>query len=115
MGRQKRKVKPLADVWEVTTTNCGKIIQPILTELDPPSWTGARSHQQVSGLMASSFRCAAAASGTGRPRIFPTTVPFIARFSDGRQAVARAIWAALIEDCEELGGMDLRWQSPIPR
>ena len=49
MARQKRKVKPLATIWEVSD-DLWKIIQPILTELDPPSWTGRDRTDQRAAL-----------------------------------------------------------------
>lgn len=39
MARRTRGVKPLATIWEVND-ELWDIIQPILDELDPPSWTG---------------------------------------------------------------------------
>ena len=39
MGRQKRKVKPLPTIWEVSD-ELWKVIQSILDERDPASGTG---------------------------------------------------------------------------
>ena len=39
MARQKRKVKPLPTIWEVSD-ELWKVIQSILDERDSPSWTG---------------------------------------------------------------------------
>jgi putative transposase len=39
MARRKRKVKPLPTIWEVSDEQWS-IIQPLLDERDPPSWTG---------------------------------------------------------------------------
>ena len=49
MARQKRKVKPLPTIWEVSD-ELWKVIQPILDELDPPSWTGRNRINQRSAL-----------------------------------------------------------------
>jgi putative transposase len=111
MARQKRKVKPLPTIWEVSD-ELWSIIQPILDELDPPSWTGRDRIDQRAALNGIIYQMRSGCQWNYLP----------AKFGDDssvhrtmqrwiRKGVFERIWAVLVENCEELGGVNWQWQS----
>jgi putative transposase len=111
MGRQKRKVKPLATIWEVDD-ELWKIIQPILTELDPPSWTGRGRTDQRAALNGIIYQMRSGCQWNVLPEKFGDDSSVHRTFQRWvKKGVLERIWATLVENCEELGGVDWRWQS----
>ena len=111
MARQKRKVKPLATIWEVGD-ELWKIIQPILIELDPPSWTGRDRVDQRAALNGIIYLMRSGCQWNHLPEQFGDDSSVHRTFQRWiRKGVLERIWATLVENCEELGGVDWRWQS----
>ncbi len=82
MARQKKQVKPLPTIWEVSD-ELWKIICEILDELDPPAATGRPPHRATPGLNGIIYRMRAAFSGTSCRGNSATTRRFIERCNDG--------------------------------
>jgi len=111
MVRQKRKVKPLPTIWEVDD-ELWKIIQPILIELDPPSWTGRDRVDQRAALNGIIYLMRSGCQWNHLPEQFGDDSSVHRTFQRWiRKGVLERIWATLVENCEELGGVDWRWQS----
>jgi putative transposase len=111
MARQKRKVKPLATIWEVDD-ELWKIIQSILIELDPPRWTGRERIDQRAALNGIIYQMRSGCQWNGLPEKFGDDSSVHRTFQRWIQkGVLERIWATLIENCEELGGVNWRWQS----
>ena len=111
MARQKGKVKPLATIWEVGD-ELWKIIQPILTELDPPGWTGRARTDPRAALNGIIYQMRSGCQGNHLPRQFGDDSSVHRTFQRWiTKGVLEQIWATLVENCEELGGVDWRWQS----
>jgi putative transposase len=111
MARQKRKVKPLATIWEVND-ELWNIIQPILDELDPPSWTGRGRIDPRAALNDILYQMRSGGQWNHLPEQFGDDSSVHRTFQRWVQkGVLERIWATLVEDCEELGGVDWRWQS----
>jgi putative transposase len=111
MARTKRQVKVLPTIWEVSD-ELWKIIQPILEEHDPPAATGRPRTGQREALNGIIYQMRTGCQWNQLPRQFGddssvhrTMQRWIAR------GVFERIWALLIENCEELGGVDWEWQS----
>ena len=111
MARQKKQVKPLPTIWEVSD-ELWDIIQPILDELDPPAETGRPRTRQREALNGIIYRMRSGVQWNQLPRRFGddssvhrTMQRWIAR------GVFRLLWAVLLENCEELGAVDWQWQS----
>jgi putative transposase len=111
MARRKRKVKPLATIWEASD-ELWKIIEGILDELDPPAETGRPRTGQREALNGVIYQMRSGVQWNHLP----------ARFGDDSsvhrtmqrwisKGVFERIWAVLVENCEELGGVDWEWQS----
>jgi putative transposase len=111
MARQKRKVKPLPTIWEVDD-ELWKIIQPILTELDPPSWTGRERIDQRPALNGIIYQMRSGCQWNYLPEQFGDDSSIHRTFQRWiKKGVLKRIWATLIENCAELGGVDWQWQS----
>jgi putative transposase len=111
MARQKRKVKPLPTIWEVDD-ELWKIIQPILIELDPPSWTGRDRVDQRAALNGIIYLMRSGCQWNHLPKQFGDDSSVHRTFQRWiRKGVLERIWATLVENCEELGGVDWQWQS----
>ena len=111
MARKKREVQPLPTIWEVSD-ELWEIIRHILDELDPPAATGRPRTVQRRALNGIIFRLRSGCQWNHLPKKFGddssvhrTMQRWIAK------GVFERVWAVLIENCEELGGVDWRWQS----
>jgi len=111
MARQKKQVKVLPTIWEVSD-ELWDIIQSILDELDPPAETGRPRTGQRQALNGIIYRMRSGVQWNHLPRRFGddssvhrTMQRWIAR------GVFKLLWAVLIENCEELGAVDWQWQS----
>ena len=111
MARQKKQVRPLPTIWEVSD-ELWDIIQSILDELDPPADTGRPRTGQRAALNGIIYQMRSGVQWNQLPRRFGddssvhrTMQRWIAR------GVFRLLWAVLIENCEELGAVDWQWQS----
>lgn len=111
MARKKRKVKPLPTIWEVND-ELWDIIQPILEELDPVGHTGWPRIDQRAALNGIIYQMRSGCQWNHLPRQFGDDASVHRTFQRWVQkGVLERIWATLIEGCEELGGVDWRWQS----
>jgi len=111
MARTKRKIKPLPTIWEVND-ELWDIIQHILDELDPPPWTGRRRIDQRLALNGIIYQMRSGVQWNQLPSRFGddssvhrTMQRWVAK------GVFQQIWAVLVENCDELGGVDWAWQS----
>lgn len=111
MARVKRKVKPLPTIWEVND-ELWSIIQNILDELDPPAPVGRPRTRQREALNGIIYQMRSGVQWNQLPSQFGddssvhrTMQRWIAK------GVFERIWAVLIENCTELGGVDWTWQS----
>ena len=111
MARKKKVVEPLPTIWEVND-ELWSIIQIILDELDPPAATGRPRTGQRQALDGIIYQMRSGVQWNQLPRRFGddasvhrTMQRWIAK------GVFERIWAVLIENCAELGGVDWQWQS----
>jgi transposase len=111
MAKRKRAVEPLPTIWRVND-QLWEIIQSILEELDPPAMTGRPRTGQREALDGIIYVMRTGGQWNQLPRKFGddssvhrTMQRWIAR------GVFQRIWAILIENCEELGGVNWQWQS----
>ena len=111
MARTKREIKPLPTIWEVSD-ELWAIIQKILDELDPPAGTGRPRTGQREAFNGIIYHMRSGVQWNRLPKEFGddssvhrTMQRWIAK------RVLKRLWAVLIENCEELGGVDWAWQS----
>ena len=110
MARKKRTVKVLPTIWEVND-ELWNIIENILDELHPQAATGRPRTGQREALNGIIYRMRSGCQWNQLP----------AQFGDDSSVhrtmqrwiavgVFEHIWALLIENCEELGGVNWEWQ-----
>ena len=111
MARTKREIKPLPTIWEVND-ELWNIIQLILDKLDPPAATGRPRTGLREALNGIIFIMRSGCQWNRLPERFGddssvhrTMQRWISK------GVFERIWAVLIENCEELGGVNWEWQS----
>ncbi len=111
MARIKRKPKPLATIWEVND-ELWSIIREILDEFDPPASTGRPRTGQREVLNGIIYQMRSGVQWNQLPdqfgddsSIHRTMQRWIAK------GVFERIWAVLIENCQELNGVNWEWQS----
>jgi transposase len=111
MARSKRKIELLPTIWEVSD-ELWEIIQKILDKLDPPLATGRPRTGPREALNGIIYRMRSGVQWNQLP----------ARFGDDSsvhrtmqrwiaKGVFEHIWTVLLENCEELGGVNWEWQS----
>ena len=111
MARQKRKVKPLPTSWEVDD-ELWKIIESILDEMDPPSWTGRSRIDLRAALNGIIYQMRSGCQWNHLPEQFGDDSSVHRTFQRWiKKGVLARIWATLVENCQELGGVDWQWQS----
>src|SRR3954470_3821709 len=109
--RRKIKSKPLGTIWEIPDALWEKIL-PILREFWPEKPTGRRTADWRAALNGIIFRMRTGCQWEQLPRKFgpkSTVHDWFQRWCEG--GVMQRIWAALVEDCDELGAVDWDWQS----
>jgi len=111
MARRKKTYEPLPTIWEVSD-ELWAIIQPILAKLDPPAKTGRPRTDERPALNGIIHQMRSGAQWNQLPKEFGddssvhrTMQRWIAK------GVLERLWAVLVENCEELGGVDWQWQS----
>jgi putative transposase len=111
MVKAKRKIKPLPTIWEVSD-ELWNIIQPILNVLDPPAKTGRKRIDPRKAFDGIIYQMRTGCQWNVLPRRFGDDSSVHRTFQRWvRLGVLPAIWAKLVEDCEELDGVDWQWQS----
>jgi putative transposase len=111
MARRKRTVKPLPTIWEVSD-ELWKIIEPILNRLDPPRQTGRHRVDQRAAFNGIIYQMRSGCQWNSLPEKFGDDSSVHRTFQRWvKKGVLEAIWATLVENCEELGGVDWDWQS----
>lgn len=111
MARQKKQVKPLPTIWEVSD-ELWDIIQPILDELDPPADTGRPRTDPRAALNGIIYQMRSGCQWNHLPERFGDDSSVHRTMQRWiRKGVFEQIWAVLVENCEELGSVNWEWQS----
>lgn len=114
MPRPRKERKPwdeLATIWQVSD-ELWAVIEAILAEVDPPKPTGRPRVDARATLDAIIFRLRSGCQWNQLPERFPDDSSVHRTFQRWvRLGVFERIWAALVEACDELGGVDWEWQA----
>ncbi len=103
--------KPLPTIWRVPD-ELWERVEPILDEHDPPKKTGRPRVDRRDVLDAVVFRLRTGCQWNRLPKEFPDDSTVHRVFQGWVElGVLDRIWAALIEECEELGGVSWEWQA----
>ena len=101
----------LPTIWEVPD-ELWTIIAPILAELDPPKATGRKRVNPRGVFNAIIFRMRSGCQWNRLPAELPDDSSVHRTFQRWvKLKVMDRIWAALVTECAELGGVNWEWQS----
>jgi putative transposase len=103
--------KPLGTIWEVPDALWQRIL-PILVAFWPAKATGRRHADWRRALNGIIFRMRSGCQWDQLPRKFgpkSTVHDWFQRWCVG--GVMQRIWAELVTECDDLGGVDWQWQS----
>lgn len=111
MGRRRKKPKPLPTIWRVPDELWNKV-QPVLARLDPPKPTGRPRIDSRAALDAIIFRMRSGCQWNQLPKEFPDDSSVHRTFQRWeRLGILQRLWQVLIEDCDELDGVQWQWQA----
>lgn len=114
MGRKKKTVKPLDTIWEVSDELWAKI-EPILREDSPPPLPIKGGRKRIDWRKAFHgiiFRMRTGCQWNQLPKECGDDSSIHRWFPRWNQnGVMEPIWAALVSECAELGGVHWEWQS----
>jgi transposase len=111
MAASAHSYRPLPTLWQVPDPLWGRIA-PILAALDPPKPRGRPRIDPRAALDAIIFRLRTGCQWNQLPTAFPDDSSVhrtFVRWSE--RQVFDAIWADLIEACEDLEGVEWEWQA----
>ena len=109
--KRRRKPKGLGVIWEIPDTLWERI-GPILEEFWPTKVTGRRHAEWRQCLNAIIFRMRSGCQWNRLPERFgddSTVHRWFQRWN--KHGVMERIWAELVSECDELGGLNWEWQS----
>jgi putative transposase len=111
MPRKKSQRNELPTIWRVPEA-LWAAIQPILAALDPPKPKGRKRIDQRAALDAIIFRLRSGCQWNQLPQEFPDDSSVHRTFQRWQKCgVFARIWAVLLTECQELGGVDWEWQA----
>ena len=113
MPRRKRESKPepLPTIWRVSDELWAQI-EPILAQYDPPKATGRKRIDQRRALDGIIYHLRSGVQWNQLPKEFGDDSSVHRTFQRWeRLKVFDHIWATLVAECEELGGVNWDWQA----
>lgn len=111
MAKKRKNAKTLPTIWQVPDELWNKI-KPIIDQYDPPNHTGRKRIDLRAALDAIIFRMRSGCQWNQLPKDFPDDSSVHRTFQRWIQlGLLDRIWAVLIENCQELGGVDWQWQA----
>lgn len=111
MSRNKSQRDELPTIWRVPDPLWAKI-QPLLAELDPPQPRGRPRIDQRAALNALIFRLRSGCQWNQLPQEFPDDSSVHRTWQRWQQVgLFERLWARLLTECQDLGGVDWGWQS----
>jgi transposase len=111
MARRKKQAEPLPTIWRVDDALWAQA-EKVLEEFDPPARFGPERIDQRAALDGVIYRMRSGVQWNQLPRQFGDDASVHRTFQRwvGRGVIGR-LWALLVRECEELGGVEWRWQS----
>ena len=111
MARKKKALGPLPTIWRVDDTLWAQAEQ-VLVEFDPPAPFGPDRIDQRKALDGVIYRMRSGVQWNQLPREFGDDSSVHRTFQRWvKRGVIGRLWALLIQECEELRGVDWKWQS----
>jgi transposase len=112
MGRKRREVTPVDTIWEVPDPLWEEVLAPLLDEFYPPARTGRPRVDLRRVLDGIIYQLRTGCQWNRLPREYGSDSSvhrWFQRFvADG---VFETVWAALVDACDDLGGVQWDWQA----
>ena len=109
--KRKKEYEPLPTIWKVSD-ELWDIIKPILQELDPPAKTGRPRTGEREALDGIIHQMRTGGQWNQLPAEFGDDSSVHRTMQRWiKKGVLERLWAVLIENCAELGGVNWEWQS----
>ena len=111
MARRRKRAEPLPTIWRLDDALWSEV-EKVLAEFDPPARFGPDRIDQRKALDGVIYRMRSGVQWNQLPRQFGDDASVHRTFQRwvGRGVVGR-LWALLVRECEELGGVEWQWQS----
>lgn len=107
----KDEPKPMPTIWR-TPDELWEYVNPIIRELDPPKHTGRKRIDPRAAFDAIIFRMRSGCQWNRMPSDFPDDSSVHRTFQRWVQlGVFDAVWASLVTECADLGGVNWEWQA----
>lgn len=111
MARRKKQAEPLPTIWRVDDALWTKVSQ-VLEQYDPPAQFGPERIDQRRALDGVIYRMRSGVQWNHLPKEFGDDASVHRTFQRWvKRGVLEHLWALLVSECEELGGVDWQWQS----
>lgn len=111
MARTKKVVEALPTIWRVDDVLWPKV-ESVLEAHDPPARFGPARIDQRKALDGVIYRMRSGVQWNQLPREFGDDASVHRTFQRWvKRGVIPRLWALLVEQCQEMGGVDWQWQS----
>ena len=111
MAQKRKAAEPLPTIWHASDELWAKVAQ-VLTELDPPPNYGPDRIDQRAAFDGVIYRMRSGVQWNYLPREFGDDSSVHRTFQRWvKRGVIPRLWALLVSECAELGGVDWHWQS----
>jgi transposase len=111
MARRKRRADPLPTIWRVDDALWAQA-EKVLEEFDPPARFGPDRIDQRKALDGVIYRMRSGVQWNRLPEEFGDDASVHRTFQRWvERGVIGRLWALLVRECEELGGVEWQWQS----
>jgi putative transposase len=111
MARKRKAAEPLPTIWGVPDELWERLV-PILRKYDPLARTGRPRIDPRAALEAIIFRLRTGCQWNHLPREFPDDSSVHRTFQRWiERRVLERLWKVLVEECDQLGGVDWDWQA----
>jgi putative transposase len=111
VARRKKEREPLATIWHVDDELWAEV-RRVLEEYDPPARYGPERIDQRAAFDGVIFRMRSGCQWNHLPAEYGDDSSVHRTFQRWvTRGVLNRLWAVLVKQCEELGGVDWQWQS----
>jgi putative transposase len=111
MARRKKAAEPLATIWHASDA-LWEQVQEVLAECDPPAQYGPDRVDQRAAFDGLIYRLRTGVQWNRLPAEYGDDSSVHRTFQRWvKRGVLARLWAVLVKECEELGGVDWQWQS----
>ena len=105
------EAQPLETIWEIPDDLWEKI-EPVILEGNPPKATGRKRVNPRPILNGIIFRLRSGCQWNHLPKTFGDDSTVHRTFQRWVESgVLNQVWSVMVEECEELGGVDWEWQA----